>query len=753
MGHSAPMKLWLRVLWAGLGWALAAAAPVRAANAVGVSAEVAGATGTDVAPAAPRPRIGLVLGGGGARGAAHVGVLQVLAQYRIPVDCVAGTSMGALVGAAFVSGLDADHMAQELARADWADLFQDSPSFTETAYRQKALSQRFVPGWELGVGADGVVAPAGVLSGQKIKLFFNDLVRADVDERPIEDLPLPLSIIATDIGTGRRVALRDGSVTTAMRASMSVPGLMSPVAYRGFKLVDGGLVDNVPIQEVRERCAPDAVIAVNVGSPLLDADKVGSFLTVSAQMINILTEQNVTRSLTQLRPEDVYIRPELGSISATDFERNREAVLIGRRAAEALADRLQAFSVSPQAYAQWWAGLAPRAQSAPVIDAIEIADISRNPAESVAQHITQEAGQVLDTLRLKQDLLRVFGQGRYQSVDYSLVTERERKILRITPLEKPWGPDYLRFALNLSSELRYGSSFNLRTAYHKTGLNALGAEALVSAEMGTQAGLGASFYQPLDRDQRWFIEPSVRFSSIDVPLYQNLTRVAEYKFRTVTSDLAFGRHFGRFGQVSSGLTVLRGKALRETGTPLLPEASDVLQGWFMALDVDRQDHLVFPTSGWSSHWRYVRYPGQGFDKLSANLQLAYPIGRSVLRGAVSYAGAPGKNLPIFDSASLGGFLNLSAYATRQFVGDRIAYGRLGAEHILGKAPLGMTGDLRFGTALEVAHIGRRFTEAQSTGNLHSLVFYFGGESPIGPVYLGLGLAHDSRNVYLSLGLR
>ena len=266
-------------------------------------------------------------------------------------------------------------------------------------------------------------------------------------------------------------------------------------------------------------------------------------------------------------------------------------------------------------------------------------------------------------------------------------------------------------------------------------------------------GAGARTEVPIDRDQRWFVEPTVRFNSTDFPIYQNMARVAEYKFRTLTSEAAVGHNFGRYGQAKLGFTVLRGNARRSTGTPLLGDASDVLQGWFVALDIDRQDHLYFPTHGWSTHWRYARYPGQGYDKLSASLQGAYPLGRAVLRAAVSYAGAPSGRLPAFDSANLGGFLNLSAYARGQFVGDRIAYGRLGAEQILGKAPLGLSGDMRVGAALELARVGLRFTETQGRGNLNSVVFYLGGETPIGPVYLGLGLAHDSRNLYLSLGLQ
>ena len=163
------------------------------------------------------------------------------------------------------------------------------------------------------------MTPPGVVAGQKIKLFFNQLVRADAGLRDMATLPLPVSIIATDIGTGERVVLRSGSLSQAMRASMSVPGLMAPFDREGRKLVDGGLVDNVPIREVRERCQAEVVIAVNVGSPLLKPEEIGGLLSVSAQMVAILTEQNVSQSLATLTPNDIYIKPDLAGITAADF--------------------------------------------------------------------------------------------------------------------------------------------------------------------------------------------------------------------------------------------------------------------------------------------------------------------------------------------------------------------------------------------------------------------------------------------------
>ena len=365
-------------------WALAllAALACGAAPAQPSPAQAGAAAAPGAAAQAPtRPRIGLVLGGGGARGAAHVGVLEVLEQLRVPVDCVAGTSMGALVAGAWAAGVAPALMRELMAGADWADMFIDNPEYTELDLRSRRLAQRFLPGTETGVGLQGTRAPAGVVSGQKIQLFINRLVGADRGERRIEALPVPLSIVATDIGSGARVVFRSGTLTQAMRASMAVPGLLAPVAIDGRLLVDGGLVDNLPVAEVRQRCGAEVVIAVNVGSPLLAPGEIGGLVTITAQMVALLTEQNVTRSLALLGPRDLLLQPDLEGIGAASFPAHAEAAGRGRAAALEMAPALTALALDESAYAthrRGWHG--PQAEP-PRIDAVEVAGLSRvNPA-------------------------------------------------------------------------------------------------------------------------------------------------------------------------------------------------------------------------------------------------------------------------------------------------------------------------------------------------------------------------------------
>ena len=720
------------------------------------TASLALAVSTQVMADAARPKIGLVLGGGGARGAAHIGVLEVLEELKIPVDCVAGTSMGALIAGAYASGLTPAMMRKEMAEADWDNMFSDIPDFSEVNYRYKETLRRFIPGSELGVSGDGVRAPPGVVDGVKIKLFFNQLVGANRSERLIEKLPLPISLVATDIGNGDRVVMREGSLTTAMRASMSVPGLLAPITRDGRKLVDGGLVDNVPIGEARERCHADIVIAVNVGSPLLPADSVGSLLTISAQMVNILTEQNVTRSLATLKPTDIYIKPDLGTITAANFSRNAEAADRGRAAAEAVRAQLARLGTDATQYAAWREPIDRVYKPKPVIDEIQIADLKRvNPA-MVERQLTIRPGEELATHDIDRDVLRTYGDGFYQSVDYQLLRERDRNILRVLPVEKNWGPDYLRFALNLDTDSNQGSSFGLRGAYQKTWINDLGAELLATIGVGSNLGAGLDFYQPLDPAQRFFVETALKYNRIEQNIFQDNKRVAQYLNSDTAFGVSVGTNFGTLGQARLGWIYQDRSFDRDVGSFSLPENfSTSYSGWNARLSLDQLNRLYFPTKGWATRLEYFDSSAAGFSRAEIDVRGAFSLGKTVITGRASYTGSPQGQLPFYNPGKLGGFGNMSAFARGQVLGDDISYLGIAAEQIIGTFPVGLRGDMRLGFMLEGAHVGTFYTETNLSDNdiLNSATLYLGGETPFGPAYLGFGYSTNGvSNLFLNIGI-
>lgn len=705
-----------------------------------------------LASAAPpeRLRVGLVLGGGGARGAAHLGVLEALEAQRIPVDCIAGTSMGALFAGAWASGLSPAAMRQALDAVDWRDMFLDNPEYGEMAYRNRQIARLYLPGSEGGFDERGVRYQGGVVAGQKIKLFLNRLVGT---ARQIESLPMPLSIVATDIGDGRRVVFRDGSLSSAMRASMSVPGLLAPVELDGRKLVDGGLVDNLPVAEVRERCQVDVVIAVDVGSPLLKSEEVGSLLTVSAQMIAILTQQNVERSLASLRPSDILIRPELGDITAVDFPRHAEAAERGRAAAQAAAGQLAALSLIPSAYATWQENMRVEPQLRLRIDTVEVAGLRRVNPQAVDRLLDIEPGEVVNAGRIDANLLRVYGDGHYESVDYALSNEAGRNLLRVMPVEKPWGPDYLRFGVSLQADDGDGSSFGLRAAHHKTWLNALGGELLYHAELGTHNRLGVNYYQPLDARQRMFFEVLAGVEQERINIFQNDRRLAQYKATEGQVGVWVGASLGVYGSARLGWLHRDRRYRLDTGQALIPGANTEFGGWQAGIDLDRFDRMYFPTRGWAAKLAYFNSPGLDYARLDVDLRGAFSVADNVFNARLAYIGSPRGELPAFDAARLGGFLNMTAFSRDQLQGDSARYVGLRTEHIISRMPLGLRGDLRLGLALEAARMAGRLSETRRRNWIDSTAIYLGGETPLGPAYLGFGRSSSGvSSVFLFVGV-
>jgi NTE family protein len=699
-----------------------------------------------------RPRIGLVLGGGGARGTAHVGVLEVLEQLRVPVDCVAGTSMGSLIGGAWISGLGTQEMTQRLGAVDWSDLFQDNPARAQTNFRERRLDQSFYPGLELGVTAHGLEMAHGVVGGQKIKLFFNTLVGSDRGERNIESLPLPFSVIATDIGTGDKVVLRSGDLSSAMRASMSVPVLLSPVPYQGRRLVDGGLVDNLPVGEVRARCNADVVIAVDVGSPLTKAELVNSIGAVSGQMIGILTEQNAVASRASLKPGDIYIKPALTDVGAIDFDKYRRGIEWGRQAAQAQAARLRQYSVSEDEYRAWAAKIRVAPPPVPTIDEIRVVGVVHVNPQSVRKFLHVQPGMQLDTVQLERDIARIYGEGDFQSVDYLVTGTPQHRILQINVLEKSWGVDYLRLGVELQASSKE-NEFAIRAAYRRKWLNAYGAEWLTSVQLGERTGALTDFYQPLDARQWFFIEPTVAIARDKVNAYENDARIAEYRLKNRSAIFNVGANVSVFGQVRFGRLVRKLDASVETGLPTLPTGKTVLQGWQLLADFDQFDRTFFPTRGWSASGAYFKEKDLHYSRLVADVRAAYPWRDYVVNGRMHYLSSPEGKVPLADAGVLGGFFNLSGFVRNQILAGDIRFASIRGEKVIGRMPLGIAGDLRIGLSLEAGRARDRFSERNLNGWQQGASVYFGGETPLGPLFLGYGYAKGGHyTYYVFLGL-
>lgn len=709
------------------------------------------------AGAAERARIGLALGGGGARGGAHLGVLEVLEELRVPVDCIAGTSMGALVGGAYAAGVSPAEIAELVRETDWINIFDDTAGRSEVNLRRKELEDRLFSGLEFGVSGKGFRYREGAVSGEKLKLFFNRLVRAELGDRPIEELRLPISIIATDIGTGDRVAIRSGNLTSAMRASMSVPGLIAPVVREGRKLVDGGLTDNLPVEEARRLCA-DTVIAVNVGSPLFKPEQVTGIVTVLGQVVNLLTEQNVAKSRAALGADDIYLPVEMPDIGATQFTRQLEAAEAGRKAARALAGELRRFSLPPAAYAAWRERIRlAKPLTPPIIDEVDVAETRFVNPRKIRRGIRQREGEPLDPRALAEDLVVEYSQGDLQTLDYSVVRERDRTVLRITPTEKAWGPDYLRFGLNLASDFRTESQYQLRVLYQRTWMNSLGGEWLALAQIGSVQSIASELYQPLDSRQRFFVRPHAVTALRKMGLYFEGDRLAIYRVQDSKAGLEAGMNLGVYGQARLGWLERRLGSVLDTGPDFLANLTERTGGPAAALSFDTYDQPFFPTRGIKldlTHydWRRVSTGLDPYSRSEAKLGAAWSLGPFVILGGLEGGTTSGGKVPLGDAFALGGPRRLSGFANDQLLGGEYAFGRLEAQYRL-TLPIPVFG-LSFigGLVAESGRMNKRLTETALDGWHNSFGAYLAASTVLGPIYVGVADAkHGKGRFYLFIG--
>ncbi|HEU5294164.1 MAG TPA: patatin-like phospholipase family protein, partial [Burkholderiaceae bacterium] len=361
-----------------------------------------------------------MLSGGGARGLAHVGVLKVLEQWRIPIDAIAGTSMGAIVGGLYASGMRADALERELNATRWDQVFSNRVERPELSQRRKEEDFEFSSAIELGFRDGELRAPQGAVSSRGLELLLRRFTLPVHHIDRFDELPIPFRAVATDMESGQAVVLDRGDLAQALRSSMSVPGVFAPIEVNSRVLGDGGLVDNVPIGVARSMNV-DVLIVVNIGTPLAGRETFGSAFGLTQQMINILTEQNVQRSLATLRLVDVLVAPQLGALTSRDFDRSRDLIALGEAGARDAASRLAALGLDPDAYAAWQAQhtVSPTPAAPLAFVRIEGAELS-NP-ERLAGILGSRAGQPFDRAQADRDTRRLAASGDYTRTDYQLV--------------------------------------------------------------------------------------------------------------------------------------------------------------------------------------------------------------------------------------------------------------------------------------------------------------------------------------------
>ncbi len=498
-----------------------------------------------------RPRIGLVLAGGGAKGGAHVGVLKVLEQLHVPIDCIAGTSMGALIGGGYASGIPAAELEAFVTTIDWGKVVGSQGRRDLEPIEQKRAGATYSNEFEFGLTADGLTLPGGLVNTSNIE----DLLRTYVANARMLDqfdkLPIPFRAVATDMVTGRMVVLKDGDLATAMRASMAIPGAFAPVIMDKLILNDGGLVRNIPIDVARELCA-DRVIVVNLVEPDVDPKRLRTATQLLSRTMDVMIEANETLQLQTIRPGDVRIDVAMGDITTADFERVPDTIPLGEAAARAKSAELAAYAVPEAQYTAWRQRVTQSQQIEAHLGDVRFEGLKRVNPEFLASRKGLKKGDLADATKISTEAQRMAVLQDFDSVGYRLEGDPGSPTLTWLPREKNWGPNYLKADLGLYTTSEGDLTFTLYGRHARTWVNSLGAQWRNELQFGGDNLLATSLYQPLDISQRFFMEPRLSYSAEYENLFFEDERVARYEFRDAMAQVDFGVNAGRYAQARIG---------------------------------------------------------------------------------------------------------------------------------------------------------------------------------------------------------
>jgi NTE family protein len=702
-----------------------------------------------------RPRIGLALSGGGARGAAHIGVLRVLERHRIPVDLIAGTSMGALVGGLYACGWAPGQLDSIVSRTDWPETFADNIPRGDRSFRRKRDDDLYLVKHKPGFRGGKLLFPPGILDGQRVDLLLKRLTLPVVAVRDFDRLSIPYRAVAADIVTGEPVVLDHGDLALAMRASMSIPAAFAPREIDDRLLVDGGIVNNFPIDVVRGMGA-EIIIAVDIATPPMGRGQLTSVPAISTQLATLASEQNKKRQIASLAEGDVFIRPDLGSISVASFERAAEAVAIGERAATEALPALERLALSPEGYRVYQAARAARAPStAPLLlGARRIVNRSRLTDQVIAGRIETPIGRAVDASQIERGLDQVYGLELFESVYYDILPGPQGNVLTVTARERAWGPDYLQGGIAAFEDFER-PNFNVALAYTRTAVNRLNGEWRTGLQVGQEPGAWTEFHQPLDAGLRKFVDLELlageRAMNVFDPSGHKRSELAITQYGVT---LAGGREIGTWGEMRAGLVRVGGKIRVVAGDPGVPVDRYDTGEAFAQFFIDKLDEIAFPHRGCSLRARL----SAGLDALGsavtyrqANVEAGVAATRGRFTGVLG--GESGTTLqgsaPLERRFCLGGLGRLSGLEQDELIGQHELLLRALLYHrVVDFDPLPVYAGLS-------AEYGNVFQSRSVIGLREGIAAgsaFLGADTPLGPLCLAYGRADGGRgNYYLTLG--
>ncbi|KZK65844.1 patatin [Shewanella baltica] len=716
--------------------------------------------------AAERLKIGVVLSGGGAKGAAHVGVLKILEEHNIPVDYIAGTSIGAYVAGMYSLGYSASEVEAIMMGVDWDSGYSDTIPRNILSYRDKQLRDRYNIPLNIGYNEGQVRAPSGLLRGQTMSQLLRQSTDLVQQFGNFDDLAIPYRAVATDLETSLPVVISHGSMVKAMQASATVPGALQPAQIDGKLLVDGGIANNMPVDVVKAMGA-DIIIAVDIGSPLVKKDKLDSTIAVLDQLSNFLTNASTEKQKLLLTDKDVLIRPAIDALSTTDFTIMPLALTLGKEAANGQLDKLSSMSVSPEEYAAYVEakkakGKLLMADVRHSVNEIVFDNQSKVSLNLLTETLNIKPGQAVSKDELNEALKRIYSLNKFERVDAEFVEGEDGRVLTVTTKAKSWGPNYFQLGFNWEDDFNSESAISFDMAYTMTDLTFNGGEWRNEIKLGMEKLFATEFYQPLDRDQQFFSRARYQYDTRNWDLYDNNNRLLTFDKKTHTIELGIGYNYTSQGMIELGLVAEKGAIINDAW--LLRDLDFSSYGAYFRFGYDSLDSISFPTSGNRVTLNvYVR--NEDFEdiiddnqnqysvQIEADWKGALSVGNHAFVGKASISTNDNDGMNTLHLSELGGFLNLSGYHKDSLTGAHKVFGAFVYQYDLGRDALGMTDyPLYLGWSLEAGNVWDERSEVTLTDLIYASSLYIGTDTSMGPAAIGFGITDlGDKSFYLFVG--
>jgi len=704
----------------------------------------------DAAPR-PRPKIGLALEGGGAMGLAHIGVLKWFEEHHIPVDYVAGTSMGGLVGGFYATGMTPDELKTLIDGMDWRKILGDRTPYEDLAFRRKE-DQRAYPNSLIFGLRRGLTLPAGLNAGHQIGLII-DRVTLPYGEVPSFDaLPVPFRCVATDLVSGKPHVFQDGSLAVALRATMSIPGAFSPVHEGKAVYVDGGLLDNLPTDVVRAMGA-EIVIAVHLERALVDAKDIQSVFSVLNHSVRVVLNENELRSLAQA---DAIVSVPLAEYNTVDYAKSAQIMQRGYAAANARARLLEAFALDD---ADWQEHQqlreARKRNDVPTPQFIQVEGTNTHEATDVTRYVKRFQGKPVNPAKLDEVLTRLTGVGRYDSAGYRLVEKNGQTGLLVDVVEKNYAPPMFQTAFEVDGSQSGNVDFTMGTRFTFMDVAGFRSEWRTDLLLGNTYGIQTELFRPFRAESRWFFAPHADASDTTFQIYAKNDPLADYRIYRINIGADVGYTFGRFSELRVGYEIGSLNTKLRLGSLIIPAVAGRVGQTRLRYLLDHTDDPVIPRRGFSAETNFRWFdqsPGANGAFPSMDLKLGYfqPIARPASFFLESEGGTTfGNKATGVPQFFLGGPVRLSAYGQNEFQGNQYYLFRAGFLRDLLPLPPFLGKKVY---AVGAYEIGKMYGVTTGTEFPNDVAAGFLAETALGPFFIG-GSVGDSghRKWFFQLG--